>query len=344
MKQMEKLIWMDWFRGFSILMIVMLHCLTRYMSKGSVSYPYLYALFAHSTNLFLFISGFFFEYLLYKKYTYKSFILKKLKRFLIPYTFWALPVILVLFVYKKFDFSYLIYSFWTGLEHYNNAHWYIHFILLVFLFSPLYVFLQNKNVLYKVVMPFFLIITLFSNRAKINFLYCDLNFFPLIGMFFLGMFFSKYRSFLVYDNYRLYKFFIFMGFLTVIMQGYYHLGNGLRFQNAIISLLYEGKVFCNFSALNKLFFAIGFLQFFYRLSLGKYKFSILKRLAHYSFAIYFSHLYIIFVCNKTLSLVFHISYKGWFFLIIMPVIILLLTTLCIRGLRSFKLTKNIIGV
>ena len=62
----KSLDYMTYYRGFAILMIVMVHCVTTFLSRDSSCYPYTYYLFAHSTDLFLFISGFLFEYLQHK--------------------------------------------------------------------------------------------------------------------------------------------------------------------------------------------------------------------------------------------------------------------------------------
>lgn len=141
----KSLDYMTNYRGFAILMIVMVHCLTCFYNRSNVEYPYLYSFLGHSTDLFLFISGFLFEYLLYKKYTYKSFILKKIRRLIIPYIFWALPISIALFIIKGEDIKYLLYTIFTGLGHGNDAHWYIPFIFTLFALSPALTFLQKKN-------------------------------------------------------------------------------------------------------------------------------------------------------------------------------------------------------
>lgn len=348
MEKKETLKYMTYYRGFAIVMIVMVHCVTRFL-KGNATFEYGYAFLAHSTNLFLFISGFLFEYLLYKKYPFKVFVEKKVRRLIIPYLFWALPVALVFFVLKGFDFKYLGWTMWTGLGHSNEAHWYIHFIFLVFLISPVYVWLQNKKLLYPFVMPLFLLITLFSGRAEKNILFCEMNVFPLIGMFFLGMFFSHYRNKFVERLYKYDCFFILVGLVIVFLQGYYHLNTTLSFQNAITALM-DGSAIMNYFSLNKIFLSVGFLLVFYRISRYVTQIPLLEKLAHYSFAIYFVHVYILSCVDKLSHILglyklgLESTVGGVLYFLLMSAIVISLSACVIYILRKIPFTKDIVGV
>lgn len=219
MNKENTLNYMTQYRGFAILMIVMVHCITRFLDRSNTMYNYIYAFWSNSTDLFLFISGFLFEHLLYKKYPYKVFIKKKVSRLIVPYIFWALPVSLLLFCYKGFDFKYLGYTMWSGLEHFNDAHWYIPFIFGLFVISPLFVFLQKKKLLYSVFLPLFLFIALTTERSDINVFYGQTMIVNLVGFFFLGMFFSHYKEFFLEKLYRFDWLFIITGCILVVCKG-----------------------------------------------------------------------------------------------------------------------------
>ena len=335
--------YMTFYRGFAIIMIVMVHCTTRYLDKENVLYPYILQFFVNSTNIFLFISGFLFEYLLYKKYPYSVFIGKKIRRLIIPYLFWSIPVIiaLLLSLHRSDALRYLVWTLWTGLDHLNDAHWYIPFIFIVFLISPLFAFLQKKKLLYPVVMPIFMFILLTSARASIGWFYGPLNLFQLLGMFFLGMFVSHYRDFIL----KYYKFdylFILIGLLICVAKGYYGFGKTLHIEEAVVAL-WHGEITLNWVALNKLFFALGFFLLFYRISLRYPTIPVLEKLAHYSFAIYFVHLYIANALACFLSMI-GAKVGGLIWFLAMSAIVMGASCLVVYILRKCRFTTNIIGV
>lgn len=345
-KNEGNLTYMTNFRGFAIIMIVMVHCVTCFMDTNNTLFPYLHSFFVHSTNVFLFISGFLFEYLQYKKYPYGTFIKKKVNRLIFPYLFWALPIAIVLMLtrYKESGLEYLAYTMWTGLSHGNNAHWYITFIFMVFIIFPmLRKIVPSGKVLFGILMPLFLFLSLISGRARTGWFYGQLNFFPLIGFFFLGMCFARYRTVLVHRFYKFDWLILLLGFVICFLQGFVNLGNGVPFEDAMNNLSH-GVISINYGALNKICFSIGFLLLFYRIGLATTKIQFLERLAHYSFAIYFVHLYVIdgmdfIMCRLGLQ-----STGGVIFLLINSIVVLCISAAIIWVLRQFKWTKNIVGV
>lgn len=338
-----KLTYMNFFRGFTIIMIVMVHCTTRYLDKEHFMYPYIYDFFAHSTNIFLFISGFLFEYLLYKEYPYSVYIHKKIKRLIVPYLFWSVPIVVafMLTVHQSDWLRYFVWTMWTGLDHFNDAHWYIPFIFMIFVISPLFVCLQKRGVLYPFIMPVFIFVMLISSRARLGWFYGMLNIFPLLGMFFFGMFVSHYRNTIL----KWYKFdyiLIIVGLLICFLRRYYELDTAPHFEEAMAGLRH-GLISVNYRALNKLFLSVGFLLLFYRISLRYNEVPFLDKLANYSFAVYFVHLYVANTLSYALSLTGN-KEGGVIWLIIMSAIVLGVSYGIISLLRQFKITKNIIGV
>lgn len=100
------------------------------------------------TSLFVFISGFLFHHVFYNNFCYKLFLKKKIKVIVLPYlAFSSLPV--VYYTMKNVD-SYLYFD--IGFLNYIalslkylvtgsvlEIYWYIPFIMLIFLLSPLFI-------------------------------------------------------------------------------------------------------------------------------------------------------------------------------------------------------------
>ena len=342
-EQKEYLNYMNFYRGWVIVLIVALHCAHRWLDHDSSYYLYVSAFLNHSTNLFLFISGFLFEFLLSKKYTYKTFMMKKVHRLLVPYLFWALPISIVLFVYKGFDWKFLAFTMLTGLRHYNGAHWYIPFILLIFAMSPIYVYLYKKKILYPIVLPLFLIITICSDRQKQCVFYSELTIISLISMFFLGMLLSHYRKEILLKYYKYDWVLFLLGFSVCFYQGYFHPKNPLRLSDAFREFFTNGNVIINFYSVNKVFFSIAYLLFFYRIGLRFKRITILDKLAHYSFGIYFVHFYFVYIYKWILDHYLHFQ-KGIPLFVLSLLLIIILSTSLIWCLRQVKYTRNIIGV
>jgi len=82
--------YIEWFRGLSILLIVLSHIRSSILPK-----EYYYVL-QNATVYFLFISGFLFHYLYNPQETVVSFYIKKIQRLILPYLVAALPGFLIL--------------------------------------------------------------------------------------------------------------------------------------------------------------------------------------------------------------------------------------------------------
>lgn len=136
--QREYLHYMNMFRGYTILSIVLVHGLTRFLDHSLWYYDYLFQFFGESTCIFLFISGFLFEYLNYEGLSYIQFVRKKASRLLLPYMFWIIPSLILEGTYLKeaVDFYRILWTFVSGVSVYNGAHWYIQLIFCVFLLAP----------------------------------------------------------------------------------------------------------------------------------------------------------------------------------------------------------------
>lgn len=148
------------FRAIAIIFVVAGHCFEiTGMQFNSLVEKSIANLITGGTFLFVFISGFMFHHVFYKKFQYKQFLIGKVKNVLIPYIFLGiLPI--SLFVSHKTDgwggffqpqglgvfYEYItpaLKYYFTGA--FLTAYWYIPFIMLMFLMSPLYFrFVQSK--------------------------------------------------------------------------------------------------------------------------------------------------------------------------------------------------------
>jgi peptidoglycan/LPS O-acetylase OafA/YrhL len=152
----------NYFRGIAILFIVSGHCFGMAgWGDGSTAQKILFNVILGGTSLFVFISGFLFHHIFYRKFEYRSFIRSKIRNVLSPYLVFALPTVsyFVLFAHHGPGYGFyftLPHSFfndtvrpfvlylWTG--GFFNAYWYIPFIMTVFFCAPLFVnFIQWKT-------------------------------------------------------------------------------------------------------------------------------------------------------------------------------------------------------
>jgi len=143
----------EYYRGIAIILIVIGHC---YGLSGWTfsSYPerVLANIITEGTALFVFISGFLFHQVFYSRFQYSRFMSKKFQRVFVPYLFWSALALTLTFstnIPLPAQFVGPGLSFWdqwlrpiflsliTG-GHFL-AYWYIPFIMIMFLLSPLFI-------------------------------------------------------------------------------------------------------------------------------------------------------------------------------------------------------------
>ncbi len=138
----------DNFRAIAILIIVVGHCYNSW-SRNSFFEIALANSISGGTALFVFISGFFFRQIFYKNFNQASFLRKKFINVGLPHLFLSVLFIFIIFlengeVYFPFELSQhsdlqivyaIIANILTGAH--LVAYWYIPFVMLIFLISPL---------------------------------------------------------------------------------------------------------------------------------------------------------------------------------------------------------------
>jgi fucose 4-O-acetylase-like acetyltransferase len=149
----------DYFRAIAIIFIVAGHTIYESIRVSSLFDNLLVSIVTGGSALFVFISGFFFHHVFYKKFQYKNFMIKKVQNVLVPYillTTITMMLYLVIFVngYNKFDNTNLVYkqlfnvhTWWDVGQLYiwsllvgkiSAPYWYVPFIMIVFLLSPIF--------------------------------------------------------------------------------------------------------------------------------------------------------------------------------------------------------------
>lgn len=190
----ERLIEFDYLRGISIALIVLGHSIF----IAQPAFPSLLEnLLRGGTGLFVFISGFFFHRVFYARFDYAQFVTKKARGLLIPFVAISLFALLLRMVGWWQDGlvwqENLLYAWYTLRNLYVlYPHWYIPFIFLTFLCSPLHImYIRAQLSLQMLVLIAFSLIAIFMHRpqSNSNFLQSLIYFTPY---YLLGILFSQY--------------------------------------------------------------------------------------------------------------------------------------------------------
>lgn len=192
----ERLAEFDYLRGVAIALIVLGHSIF----LAQPVFPLLLEnLLRGGTGLFVFISGFFFHRVFFARFNYKQFVAKKAYALLIPFlTVSAFALLIRMFGWWQDDlaWSHIFINAWYTLRngYVLYPHWYIPFILLTFIFSPLHVaYIHARKTKQILLLVLFAVIALFLHRpeSNSNFLQSLIYFTPY---YLLGILFSQYEE------------------------------------------------------------------------------------------------------------------------------------------------------
>tara|TARA_R110000744_G_scaffold375905_1_gene489748 strand:+ start:3786 stop:4874 length:1089 start_codon:yes stop_codon:yes gene_type:complete len=182
------------FRGIAIILIVAVHLyIFGFSSEDKIS-SLIRNTISSGTLLFVFVSGYMFHYIYYKKYNFKSFIIKKIKYVVFPYLFIS-SIAIIYFIVTSYGYfkpiSELnieeferVYTqkiflpsdnkFITILKYYltgqiSVVYWYIPFAILLFLCSPFHLYFVRKNTKIQIIIILIsFIISAFVHRSVFN--------------------------------------------------------------------------------------------------------------------------------------------------------------------------------
>lgn len=294
-----------YFRGIAIVFIVFGHCfILANFAVDTIFAKIFYNLIFGGTSYFVFISGYLFEHLFSKKFEFRNFFPKKLKFVLLPYLIMSLlPILYFVFLdgnpkeyfiptgegwFFEYFIPFVKYYF-TGFG--LIAYWYIPFIMVIFLMSPLFIYFMNlKTSIQVTIATILLILPLLLHRPNYESIVDVLQsvaYFTPIYMF--GMIFSQNKKMINSKLSGKAFYFLIFGIAICLLQ--------------VLSVDYgnNGKAFFNFVALDlaviqKLSLSIFFMVVLHNFENKKSK--ILDLVATNSFGIFFIHGPIIMILNR----------------------------------------------
>ncbi|MGB7247291.1 MAG: acyltransferase [Phormidesmis sp.] len=338
------------FRAIAIVIIVAGHCF-RIVGINFDTLPKLIFgnLIAGGTILFVFISGFLFHHIFYKRYQFKKFMLGKLKKVLLPYTLLSIIPITSLVTQQTPDFAfyqpqgsdwfslYLI----PALKYYITgrflvAYWYIPFVMLIFLLSPLHVAFIKLRIRNQLMITFLLfVVSVFLHRPSGNiFILQSVVYFMPVYLF--GMICSQKKDFIYkrLANKEIYLLLVAVALATLqSMAG--RLGN---YQKP--PMLYDGL---DLMMIQKVVLSLFFMVWLHRFEHINSK--LINTLASTSFAIYFLHSFMLWGFEALrISLGIGIGRPWlWYPLVTVGMVLVCIAiALCIKQLLS-KRSRYLIG-
>lgn len=291
----------EYFRGIAIFFIVTGHCYAIGGWKIDTIYEKtLLNILTGGTTLFVFISGLLFHHVYYPVFAYKNYLVKKFKNIGLPYIFLSVMALIfywgirndpphsdLIFSGKPgflHEYVYPVFKYlWTG--RIMNAYWYIPFIAVFYIFSPLYVAFIKLNVTVRFIIFFvFYIISHLVQRPidNLNPLHSALYF---ISVYMLGILVSIHK-----DKIYLYlkgKEFLIMLFVFIFAAFDSYLTGSFGTSHKQFFLL-KGADIMLFQKTALCFFFLIFLARFENKDL-----TILRILAKASFAVYFLHSWVL---------------------------------------------------
>ena len=345
-KKTKILNYINVFRGLAILLIVAGHTM-QFGEIGSLTQKISVEIFAGGTALFIFISGFLFQHLS-AKYEFKNYLSKKWTNVIQPYLWTAIPGILLCLLAptsygNAFDglnqFLQIPILLSIGRVH-NIPTWFIPMICIFFLCSWVLLWLERKNILYKL-LPLFFLITIFLPRQDVDYStvqglsyttkyleyvkYIFVGFTHFFSMYVFGMFLSKYKEKIdSFYNYRWLFWILMIG--TAIANVYLSLNLGIS--NGTIS-----KIFATILLLAYLKHYDEWLLSHEKLNKG------LDIIAKYSFGIFFVHWYFFYLYNQIFNLANVVSTEVHGYLITLIIVFIrfvAVTLLSMGGLLAVK--------
>lgn len=296
------------YRGIAILFIVVGHVIPIFLQDG-LSYfdVFSFNILSGGTSLFVFVSGFLFHYVFFDGFKYSKYLTLKFKNIFLPYVFLSIVPALKIFYFdtdnQYFSFEEygrlgsVVASFLSG--RHMLAYWYIPFIILVFLASPIFIEIVKLNYrIQLIIIISFLCLSVFIHRP-VNNINVAQSFFYYLPFYLVGIFFSQHRGSI--DTYIVDIRVVILMLITFLIFLTLQFFEGSVGQYHKEWWVYEGV---DYQLLSKLFFCI----FLYSI-LVKYDFNnpIVKLLAKYSFPIFFFHPYLLFVLRNY----FHGETSGW---------------------------------
>lgn len=308
-KKTKILNYINVFRGLAILLIIMGHTM-QFGDSKSILNMLNCEMICGGTALFIFISGFLFQHLS-PKYEFKNYMNKKWTNVIMPYLFVSIPgIIFCLACPVAYKNSFAGLNPWIqiplhlsiGRVH-NIPTWFIPMIVIFFLCSWIFLKLEKRGILYKL-LPILFLITIFLPRGVAEYestlgldyltkyfiyvKYIFTNFLHFLSLYVFGMYCSKHKDLIdkFYRHRLLLWIFMLSSALADVAAQYYY-----SYSNYTIS-----KIFLTMLVL-------AYLKHYDEFILSHKKTnSTLDFIAKYSFGLFFVHWYWFFIYNQIFNL------------------------------------------
>ena len=308
-KKTKILNYINVFRGLAILLIIIGHTMQFGDTKDIINNLNC-EMICGGTALFIFISGFLFQHLSYK-FEYKNYLTKKWTNVVMPYLFCSITgIFFCLYCPLAYKNSFM------GLNPYlqiplhitigrvhNVPTWFIPMIIIFFLFSWIFLKLEKKGILYKL-LPLLFLITVFLPRGiaeyestlGLDYLtkywvyvkYILVNFLHFISLYVFGMYCSKNKD--IIDRFYQKKYLLWVLMLASSILDVY-LQQKYQYSNYTVS-----KTFLTMLVL-------AYLKHYDDFILSHKKTNkTLDFIAKYSFGLFFVHWYWFFIYNQIYKL------------------------------------------
>lgn len=348
-----RLVSFDYFRGVAILFIVAGHSFGTW-PIDTFSEKVLTNIVYSGTALFVFISGFFFHHIFHKDFDMKIFMSKKTNNVLVPYLllstlgfiyfalsstpFPFLDRLISTDVTSWMDYIQLYVSYlWTGRIMY--AYWYIPFIMIMFLISPIFIAYIKLSLAVRLTLMVILLLfsAFFVHRPILNMspIHSVIYYIPvyLIGIN-CSINREQFELFLKGKT-------LFLGFIVIalaVLQSMYFDSRGALSKADIFS--YGGLDINIFQKIALCFFFISLLHRYENKTIPG-----IKLLASSSFAIYFLHTWILHIIHQYRPFTLFPNAPDiliWFGVIIVTVVISLLIAYSIKAVLKHN-SRYLIG-
>ena len=297
MPEKKSFLWsFHYFRAFAILNIITLHLwVLPQQISNQVNKDHLdlitQTIFHCSSIYFLFISGFLFHYLS-NNFALKKYFIAKTKNVLVPYILISIFLIVVYgFLGEQSKVSNLS-NYLTIIPlkllkgEASVQFWYIPFIFIVFIISPL--FLKIKKKTFNRVIPIFFLIPLFGTRTAVEVTFFQYLYF--LPVYLMGMYTSLNLDAVMAFIKKYFKPLIFIAIASTIVA--YIIEDKYVFYGIIKakeSIMYVQKI------------SVTFIFLHLTRNIGHNRFPILNYIANFSFGLYFYHLFFYSILSKFLN-------------------------------------------
>ncbi len=334
-----------YFRGTAILFIVAGHCIgVSGWYFGSPLRKLIANLLYGGSPFFIFISGFLFHHVYYKKFDYRNFLLKKLRYVLSPYL--VLSTLMLLYyaiIDRQGPHLAPFPSVGGGISGYirpitvclvtgatSFGYWYVPFIMIIFAMSPLLIRYVDLRLPVKIVILCSLYVVASLMHRPVNNIFVLQSVMYFMPVYLLGIDASIYKE-VIYKRSAGKEIYLLLGGLVLALTQVVFYDNFLNFHKEPFTI-----TVLDINLFQKTFFCFFFMVWLHRFEEVELPF--VGALADASFAIYFLHPIIILALLALMTYTFHghsmtIIYK----ILVFPMVVAasyLLASLLKKILRS----------